>query len=179
VFFVTWFPTYLVNVRGMDFINAGLWTALPYIGASIGVLVGGQISDRLLTRTGSANLARKIPIVGGLLLASTIVFANYVPMGSDGILIAIMSLAFFGQGMTNLGWTVISDVAPKKLIGLTAGIFNFSANLAGIVTPIVVGVAFQATGSFAGPLVYIATVALIGAFSYSVILGDIRRLEID
>ncbi len=34
VFFVTWFPTYLVNVRGMDFINAGLWTALPYIGAS-------------------------------------------------------------------------------------------------------------------------------------------------
>ena len=24
VFFVTWFPTYLVNVRGMDFLNAGL-----------------------------------------------------------------------------------------------------------------------------------------------------------
>ena len=54
-----------------------------------------------------------------------------------------MSIAFFGQGMTNLGWTVISDIAPKKLIGLTSGIFNFSANLAGIVTPLVIGIAFE------------------------------------
>ena len=77
MFFVTWFPTYLVNARGMDFINAGMMTMLPYIGASIGVLVAGQVSDRLLKRTGSANLARKLPIVGGMLLASTIVAANY------------------------------------------------------------------------------------------------------
>ena len=88
-----------------------------------------------------------------------------------------MSVAFFGQGMTNLGWTVISDVAPKEFIGLTAGIFNFSANLAGIVTPLVIGYAYQSTGSFVGPLVYIGVVALIGAFSYSVILGDIHRLD--
>jgi ACS family D-galactonate transporter-like MFS transporter len=179
VFFVTWFPTYLVNVRGMDFINAGMMTMLPYIGASVGVLVAGQFSDRLLKRTGSANLARKLPIVGGMLLASTIVLANYVPAGSDMLVIAIMSVAFFGQGMTNLGWTVISDVAPKELIGLTAGIFNFSANLAGIVTPLVIGYAYQSTGSFVGPLVYIGVVALLGAFSYSVILGDIHRLEVD
>lgn len=179
VFFVTWFPTYLVNVRGMDFINAGMMTMLPYLGASVGVLVAGQFSDRLLKRSGSANLARKIPIVGGMLLASTIVLANYVPAGSDMLVIAIMSVAFFGQGMTNLGWTVISDVAPKEHIGLTAGIFNFSANLAGIVTPLVIGYTYQSTGSFVGPLIYIAVVALLGAFSYSVVLGDIHRLELD
>ena len=55
-----------------------------------------------------------------------------------------MSIAFFGQGMTNLGWTVVSDIAPKKLIGLTSGIFNFSANLAGIVTPLVIGIDVRA-----------------------------------
>jgi MFS transporter, ACS family, D-galactonate transporter len=178
VFFVTWFPTYLVTARHMDFLNAGMMTMLPYIGASVGVLVAGQVSDRLLQRTGSANLARKLPIVSGMLLASTIVAANYVPVESNAIVIAIMSLAFFGQGMTNLGWTVVSDVAPKELIGLTAGIFNFSANLAGIVTPLVIGFAYQATGTFIGPLVYIAAVALIGAFSYSVVVGDIHRLEV-
>lgn len=177
VFFVTWFPTYLVKARGMTFIQAGFMTSLPYIGASIGVLVGGLLSDRLLKKTGSPNLARKLPIVGGMVLASTIVAANYVPAGNDALVILIMSIAFFGQGMTNLGWTVISDVAPKRLIGLTSGIFNFSANLAGIVTPLVIGVAFQLTGSFVGPLVYIGAVALLGAFSYSVILGDIHRLD--
>jgi ACS family D-galactonate transporter-like MFS transporter len=179
VFFVTWFPTYLVTARGMTFIQAGFMTSLPYIGASIGVILGGLISDAILKRTGSANLARKLPIVSGMLLASTIVAANYVPVGNNAAVILVMSIAFFGQGMTNLGWTVVSDVAPKKLIGLTAGIFNLSANLAGIVTPLVIGVAFQLTGSFVGPLLYVGAVALIGAFSYSVILGDVHRLEVE
>jgi len=179
VFFVTWFPTYLVTARGMTFIQAGYMTSLPYIGASIGVLIGGWISDTILKRTGSPNLARKLPIVSGMLLASTITAANYVPADNNAAVILIMSIAFFGQGMTNLGWTVVSDVAPKKLIGLSAGIFNFSANLAGIVTPLVIGIAFQLSGSFVGPLVYVGVVALIGAFAYSVVLGDIHRLEVE
>ncbi len=178
VFFVTWFPTYLVTARKMTFIQAGVMTSLPYIGASVGVLAGGLLSDSILERTGSANLSRKLPIVGGMLLASTIVAANYVPLGRDAVVILIMSIAFFGQGMTNLGWTVVSDIAPKKLIGLTSGIFNLSANLAGILTPLIIGIAFDLTGSFVGPLIYIAVVALVGAFSYSVILGDIHRLDI-
>jgi len=179
VFFLTWFPTYLVTARGMTFINAGLSASVPYIGASVGVLVGGFLSDFLLKRTGSANLARKLPIVSGLLLASTIIAANYVPAGHNGLVIAVMSVAFFGQGLTNLGWTVLSDIAPKQVIGLTAGIFNFSANVAGILTPVVIGVALGLSGSFVGPLIYIAVVALLGAFSYVVILGDIHRLELD
>ncbi len=179
VFFLTWFPTYLVTARGMTFLTAGFMTSLPFIGASVGGLIGGWVSDTLLARTGSANLARKLPIVGGLLLASTIVVANYVPPGHNAAVVLVMSVAFFGQGMTNLGWTVIADVAPKPLIGLTGGIFNFSANLAGIVTPLVVGIAYGRTGSFVAPLVYIAAVALLGALAYSVILGDIHRLEVD
>ena len=177
VFFLTWFPTYLVTARGMTFLQAGVMAALPYIAASVGVLSGGFLSDFLLKRTGSANVARKLPIVSGMFLASTIVAANYVPASGNALVIAVLCLAFFGQGMTNLGWTVIADIAPKPLIGLTGGIFNLSANLAGIVTPIVIGVFYEMTGSFVAPLVYIAVVALVGAFSYSVILGDIHRLD--
>jgi ACS family D-galactonate transporter-like MFS transporter len=76
----------------MTFIQAGVMTSLPYIG----VLAGGFFSDMLLKATGSANLARKLPIVGGMLLASTIVAANYVPTGSNTAVILIMSVAFFG-----------------------------------------------------------------------------------
>lgn len=179
VFFLTWFPTYLVTARGMTFLKAGMMVSLPYIAAAVGVVLGGLASDAILKNTGSANWARKLPIVSGMLLASTIVLANWVPVSNNTLVIAVMSIAFFGQGMTNLGWTVVSDIAPKKLIGLTGGLFNFTTNLAGIITPIVVGAMYQRTGSFVVPLAYVAVVAVIGALAYSVVIGDIHRLEIE
>ena len=73
---------------------------LPFIAASVGVLTGGYVSDVLLGRSGSANIARKAPMVAGLLLASTIMAANFVR--SDEWVIVIMSVAFFGQGMVGI-----------------------------------------------------------------------------
>jgi ACS family D-galactonate transporter-like MFS transporter len=175
VFFLTWFPTYLATERQMAWLKVGFFAILPFVAASVGVVVGGIASDFLLRRTGSANIARKLPIISGLVLASTIVAANF--LASDALVIAVMSLAFFGQGMVNLGWTLITDVAPKPLIGLTGGVFNLCANLAGIVTPLVVGFVVAATGSFAWALGFIAIVALIGACSYIFLLGDVERIE--
>jgi ACS family D-galactonate transporter-like MFS transporter len=100
-------------------------------------------------------------------------------MGGNAAVIAVLSIAFFGQGMVGLGWTVISDIAPKPLMGLTGGLFNFASNLAGIVTPIVIGAIVSATGSFFGALAFVGAVALLGAFAYIFILGDVRRLEVD
>jgi ACS family D-galactonate transporter-like MFS transporter len=175
VFFLTWFPTYLATERHMDWLKSGFYAVLPYVAATVGVLVGGTISDWLIRRTGSANLGRKLPIVAGLLLASTIILANYA--ASNALVILIMSIAFFGQGMVNLGWTLISDVAPKPLIGLTGGVFNFCANLAGIVTPLAVGFIVAATGSFYGALAFIGVLALVGAAAYIFLVGDVRRIE--
>jgi ACS family D-galactonate transporter-like MFS transporter len=175
VFFLTWFPSYLATERGMDWIQSGFAASLPYIGASVGVLFGGVVSDGIIRRTGSATLGRKGPIVAGLLLTSTMIFANFT--ASNALVVAIMSVAFFGQGMANLGWTLISDVAPKQLMGLTGGIFNLCANLAGIVTPLVIGFVLGATGSFYGALAYIAALGLIGAAAYVFILGEVRRVE--
>ena len=176
VFFLTWFPTYLATERHMGWLKIGFFTVLPFIAASVGVLFGGWWSDWMLKRGRSANIARKLPIITGLLLASVIVTANYVD--SDYVVIGILSLAFFAQGMAALGWTLVSDIAPKGLLGLTGGIFNFAANLAGIVTPLVIGFIVAATGSFFGALMFIAIVALVGAFSYIFIVGDIRRIEL-
>jgi len=176
VFFLTWFPTYLATERHMAWLKVGFFAVLPFVAATVGVITGGVLSDLLLRRTGSANIARKLPIVGGLVLASSIVAANFLKQ--DGAVIAVMSLAFFGQGMCNLGWTLISDVAPKQYIGLTAGIFNLCANLAGIVTPLLVGAIVQATGSFEWALAYIASMAIGGTLSYIFVVGDVQRVEI-
>jgi ACS family D-galactonate transporter-like MFS transporter len=177
VFFLTWFPAYLATERHMGWIKVGFFAVMPFAAAAVGVMFGGWASDALLKRTGSANIARKLPIIAGLLGASTIITANYVD--SDVAVIAILSAAFFAQGMTGLGWALISDIAPKNLMGLTGGIFNFAANLAGIITPLVIGFIVAATGSFFHALAYVGAVALIGALSYIFILGDVKRLEVD
>lgn len=177
VFFLTWFPSYLAEERGMDFIKTGFAVSLPYIAASVGVMLGGVVSDWLIRRTGSPSIGRKLPIVAGLLLCATMVTANFVD--SNAFVIVIMSIAFFGQGMAGLGWTLLSDVAPKPMIGLTGGLFNLCANLAGIVTPLVVGFVVGGTGSFYGALVYIGALGLVGAAAYIVILGPVERVSID
>jgi MFS transporter, ACS family, D-galactonate transporter len=174
VFFLTWFPSYLATERHMEWINVGFAAVLPFLAATVGVIIGGVLSDFLLRKTGSANIARKLPVIAGLLLATSIVSANF--LHEDSLVIVVMSLAFFGQGMCNLGWTLITDVAPKPLIGLTAGLFNLCANCAGIVTPLVVGLVVKITGSFAWALVYIAAMAVGGVLAYLFLLGDVRRV---
>jgi ACS family D-galactonate transporter-like MFS transporter len=175
VFFLTWFPTYLATERHMGWLKIGFFAIMPFIAASVGVLFGGWWSDRLL-RKYTANVARKLPIIIGLLMASSIVAANFVR--SDAVVIGILSVAFFAQGMAALGWTLVSDIAPKNLLGLTGGIFNLAANLAGIITPLVIGVIVTATGSFVWALAFISALAIIGALSYIFIVGNIRRIEL-
>ena len=176
VFFLTWFPTYLATERHMGWLKIGFFAVMPFIAASVGVMFGGTFSDWLLRKGVSANVARKLPIIAGLLLASTIVLANFVQ--SNTAVIAILSLAFFAQGMAALGWTLVSDIAPDGMLGLTGGIFNVAANLAGIITPLVIGLIVSATGSFVGALAFIGVIALIGAASYIFIVGDIKRIEL-
>ncbi|WP_068081998.1 MFS transporter [Novosphingobium rosa] len=177
VFFLTWFPSYLADERGMTFIKSGWLVSLPYIGASLGVLLGGWWSDWLIRFTGSPTIGRKLPIITGLLLCSSMVAANFLQ--SNNAVIAVMSVAFFGQGLAGLGWTLLSDVAPRQMMGLTGGLFNFFTNLAGIVTPLVVGFVVGATGSFYFALAYIGALGVIGTLAYLFVLGPVERVTID
>jgi ACS family D-galactonate transporter-like MFS transporter len=178
-FFLLDFVNYLATQRHMPWIKAGIFVSFPYMAAALGGVVGGVIADRILKKDGSVNLARKLPVTVGLVLASSLIFANYVPQGRDNLMIAIMSVAFFGQGMTNLGWTVLADLAPKNAIGLAGGFFNMITNLAGILTPLILGAFLQLTGSYFYSLIYVGVLPLLGAGLYMFALGDIKRLSID
>lgn len=174
VFFLTWFPTYFESAFHLRLGTAGLLAALPYIAASAGVLCGGWWSDWLILRTGSPTIGRKVPIVVGLCMASTLVLANYVHTSAAAI--GIFSVVFFGQGMCNLGWTLITDLAPSSIRGLTTGLFNLFTNLAGIVTPVVIGLMVGSTHSFVGGLAFTSAIALLGVLCYLGLLGPVRPI---
>jgi ACS family D-galactonate transporter-like MFS transporter len=176
-FLLTWFPAYLQDQRHMTVFNASFATTLPYLAATIGVFIGGSWSDWLLRRGMQISPARKIPIVSGFLGATSMVLANRT--SSNSLALAIFTVAFFAQGISSTSWAIIAEVAPRKLVGLTGGICNFAGNLAGIVTPTVIGHILQATGSFARVLVFVACTGVVGALSYTVLIGRIHRIELN
>ncbi|RAS83724.1 MFS transporter [Priestia endophytica] len=174
-FFLTWFPTYLVEYRGLDFLKSGFLASAPFLAAFVGVLLSGFLSDFLVKKGVSLGIARKTPIIVGLLLSTSIVGANYVD--NTSLIIMFMAIAFFGNGLASITWVFVSTLAPKHLVGLTGGVFNFIGGLASIVVPIVIGFLAQ-DGSFAPALVFIAIVALLGALSYIFLVGKVERIKV-
>ena len=172
-FFLTWFPTYLVTYRHLDFIKAGFYGSLRFLGSFIGVLCSGALSDWMYRRGFSLGFARKTPIIGGLALSTSIIGANFVDR--PALIIFFLSLAFFANGLASIHWSLVSATAPERLIGLTSGVFNGVGGLAGIAAPIIIGLLLRG-GDFTRPLTFIACVALLGACSYIFVVGKLERV---
>ncbi|MEO6801702.1 MAG: MFS transporter [Granulicella sp.] len=173
-FFLTWFPAYLVTYRHLNFMTSGLFASVPFLGAFFGVLSGGFVSDLMLRRGATLTVARKVPIIFGLLLSTSIIGANYVV--NPIYITAFFTLAFFGSAFASITWSLVSTLAPERLIGLTGGVFNFVGNLAAIVVPVAIGFLIRGT-DFTRPLIFVASTALLGAFCYLFLVGKIERIE--
>ncbi|MCS0580776.1 MFS transporter [Massilia pinisoli] len=175
-FFLTWFPVYLVQERHMTILKAGFVASLPAIAGFLGGITGGWLSDRLAKAGYSLSVSRKVPIVVGMLMSMSMIACNYVE--ADTLVVAVMSLAFFGKGVGALGWAVVSDTSPKEAGGLSGALFNTFGNTAGITTPIAIGYIVDATGSFAGALVYVGANAALAIACYLFVVGDIKRVKL-
>ncbi|MDB8859892.1 MFS transporter [Pediococcus acidilactici] len=170
-FFLTWFPTYLTKAKHVNFLQSGFLSSIPYLAAFCGVILAGFISDQLIKKGRSASLARKAPVITGLLLTLLILGANFV--SSPALIILFMSIAFFGNGLATITWVFVTALAPKHLIGLAGGIFNGCGALSSIVIPIVIGI-LVSNDNFSSALVFIAAIALLGALSYIFVVGKIE-----
>lgn len=175
-FFLTWFPVYLVQERGMTILEVGFVASLPAVCGFFGGILGGMFSDFLLRKGFSLTVARKTPIVVGMLMSMTLVAANYVD--AQSVVIFVMALAFFGKGFGALGWAVVADTSPKEMSGISGGLFNTFGNIAGITTPIIIGYIIATTGSFNGALVFVGANALVAICSYLFLVGEIKRVEL-
>ncbi len=173
-FFLTWFPTYLVKARGLDFVKSGFLGSIPFLAACAGLLLSGFISDALVKKGWSVAMARKTPIIIGLLISVSIVGPNYT--SDTALVIFFLSLAFFGAGMALISWVFVSILSPKHLVGLTGGVFNFMGNLASIIIPIVIGY-LVAGGDFKPALAFIGVLGFVGAMSYIILVRKVERIK--
>lgn len=175
IFFLTWFPTYLVDYRGFDFIKSGFLASVPFLGAFAGVLLSGFTSDYLTKRGYSKEVSRKAPVLCGLLLSVAVIGANFAD--STFFVIFFLTLAFFGNGLASITWVFVSLMAPKHLIGLIGGVFNLIGGLSAVVVPFVIGILVK-DGDFSPALYFIGTITLLGFFSFLFMVGKVKRIEV-
>ncbi|MEP1445191.1 MAG: MFS transporter [Paraglaciecola sp.] len=175
MFFLTWFPTYLVEYRGLDFLQSGFLASIPFIAAFVGVLVSGFTSDFLTRRGWSKEVARKAPIIIGMLCTVSIIGANYTD--DTFWIITFLSISFFGNGLASIAWVFVSLLAPQQFVGLVGGCMNFIGGLSAVTIPVIIGFLVQG-GDFAPALVFISGLALLGMCSYLFLIGKIEQVQI-
>jgi MFS transporter, ACS family, D-galactonate transporter len=172
-FFLTWFPSYLVEERGFDLLKLGFFGVIPGLTAIAGSWAGGLVGDALLARGWSVTRTRKTCLVAGMLASSVIALA--VVTEEAWLALVLLSLSYFSIAFAIVSvWCLPADVAPKHLVGTLGGAQNFVANVASAASPIVIGALAGATGSFVVPLVVTGGVAVLGAASFGLV---IRRVE--
>lgn len=176
-FFITWFPSYLLQSRGFSLASLGTLGMLPALVAIPGGWLGGYVSDALFRRGWSATAARKTCLVGGMLASSSIALSALVD--NVGLCLALFSLSYAGLSFAGANvWTLVGEVAPSPAhVASIGGIQNFAGNLAGIFITTFTGVMLSITrGSFVVPLVAAGTLCVVGALSYLFLVGRVEPL---
>ncbi len=175
-FFITWFPSYLVDARHFSLLKLGFAGAIPALVAIVGGWAGGLYSDRLVRGGASLTKARKIPLVGGMLFSSVIALA--VVVSNAWVALALLSVSYASLTFAAASvWSLPADVAPTEgQVASIGGIQNFASNLAGVGSPLFLGVLKGITGSFVLPLIITGAVAILGALSYGLIVGRVEPL---
>src|SRR5450432_3970623 len=176
-FFITWFPTYLIQARVFSLAQLGTLGLLPGLVSIPCGWLGGFTSDALYRRGWSLTAARKTCLVGGMLMSSVITLSVFAPN-------AYVALAFFAVAYGSLAftaasiWSLPADVAPSPAhVASIGGIQNFAANLAGIVTTTFTGLMLTITsGSFVIPLIVAGGFCILGAAVYLFVIEDIAPL---
>ncbi|WP_419881973.1 MFS transporter [Peribacillus sp. B-H-3] len=168
-FFLTWFPSYLVDARGMSVKNMSIITVIPWIFGFIGLAAGGFVSDYVFKKFARKGVlfSRKVVLVSCLFTSAVCIgLAGLVTTTTSAVVLVALSV-FFLYLTGAIYWAIIQDVVDQNNVGSVGGFMHFLANTAGIIGPTVTGFIVDKSGTYtaafllAGGLAVVASLAVI------------------
>jgi ACS family D-galactonate transporter-like MFS transporter len=175
-FLVTWLPFYLVRARHLSMNTMALCGGLVFLMSAVAATVWGILSDHWV-KTGSSPtfVCKSSMALGcggiGVTLALTAVTEGYL---------FIVMLAATGMFLGISGchsWAIPQALAGPLMVGRWTGLQNFIGNLGGAVSPLLTGFLLDRTHSFHIPFFITAAVAVMGALSWTLIVGPIEPVN--
>jgi len=132
---MTWVPTYLVTVKKYTIMKMGFVAAAPWVGAIIGNLVGGYLSDKVLDK-------RRKPLMLVTGLATTFMMYALISTPNDPFLLGLVLM--LAGILLNLGYSAFlaypMGITTKEQCPLATSLVNFWGSLGGAFAPYMVGV---------------------------------------
>ncbi|HUA18349.1 MAG TPA: MFS transporter [Bryobacteraceae bacterium] len=162
--YLDWFPTYLKESRGFTLAQMGFYASFPLLAGTLGDLVGGWLSDRILRWTGDVTRSRRIVGIGGFLIAALGILPATLTH-DPRVCVAFSCLAFGGLELTvGVSWAIPLDIGGD-FAGSTAAVMNMCGNIGGAISPALL--AYLVKGySWNVPFFVTSALCVIGALIY-------------
>ncbi|MFM8703528.1 MAG: MFS transporter [Planctomycetia bacterium] len=177
IFFVTWFPTFLRETRGVSLMQSGLLTSYAGVAAMLGVICGGYASDWILARTGSKRIARQcLAAVAMATCAVLIVLSSFVA-DVNAAIVLISAGAFVACFGGVAGYTVAIDYGGDR-VGTVFGAMNMAGSFGAMLFPVTVGWLVSATGTWNAALFTFAGLMAVDAVLWALLNPQGRFMEL-
>ena len=145
-FYITWFPTYLIEQRGFSLERAGLLAGLPFLFGVAANWVGGLLTDALCRRMAPSR-ARRLVGFSALLSAGGLMLGGILtPWALPGALLMALA-AFAGDMMLGPFWSSAVSIGGNAG-GTAGGLANAASNLGGFASPVIIGWALDRWGDW-------------------------------
>lgn len=164
-FFMTWFPSYLVDVKGVSLQQMSWVTAFPWLVGACGMAAGGFLIDRIYQKTGKQLFSRKVVLVTCLIGAAACI-AMSGQSESTHLVVLFMSVAIGILMLTaSAYWALIQDTVPSYYVGTAGGLMHGMGNCAGLFAPTLTGFIIQETGTYGAAFVVTGVLGVAGALA--------------
>ena len=174
--YLTWFPTYLNESRGMNLAKMGFYSSLPLLAGVVGDLAGGWFSDLILRHTGNVTRARRIVGVTGFLIAAAGILPATLTHDPKAC-VWFSCLAFGGLELTvSVSWAIPLDIC-SDFAGSASAVMNSCGNIGGAISTQMLPVFVKAAG-WNTPFFVTSALCAIGALMYMKIDAS-RRIALD
>jgi MFS family permease len=176
IFFVTWFPTFLRETRGVSVMQSGVLTTYTGVAAMLGVLCGGYASDWLLARTGSKRIARQFLAAFCMASCGALMVMSSLVTDLNAAIAFICVGAFIACFGGVAGYTVAIDYGGER-VGTVFGAMNMAGAFGAMLFPVTVGWLVSATGNWNVALLVFAVLMAIDAVLWAVLNPQGRFME--
>jgi MFS family permease len=137
MFFTSWFATYLQETRGVSIAHSGFLNMLPLAAVVAAGLIGGGLSDWLLKRTASRDIARRWMSAASLLVCACLIFWALVIENALAAVLVISAGSFFAALAAPCAYAMTIDMGGSYVATVNATM-NMMGNFGAWLFPIVV-----------------------------------------